>query len=42
MTLRERIIRQLALFSLLISVVLTALVFNQRDSSEEESDETAV
>ena len=38
MTFREKIIRQFARISLLVSVVLTAMVFNQSDRPEETDD----
>ena len=38
MTIREKIIRQFAFLSLLVSVVLTAMVFNQPDRTEKSDD----
>jgi len=39
MTLREKIIRQCSFFSLLISVILTAMVFNQSDTTDDVAEE---
>lgn len=41
MSFREKIIRQFAFISLLVSVVLTALVFNQSDDPEPTEEDNA-